>query len=96
MLEHIDSVKAKLMRLVGQPVEIRAGDDCADDEGVYFSLWGTLEAPEGGYERYFVRIADTDLGTRGFGFHPQQVSEVCKQVYHWQINMKQRLNASGD
>lgn len=87
-------MKEKLLNLVGQYVEVHAGDDCNDDNGIYFSLFGKLEAPEEGYNRFFLRIEDTYHGTCGIGFHPSQVEEIHKGVYLFKIELKQRLNAN--
>ncbi len=82
-----------LKELVGQYVEVKAGDDCADSNGIYFSLYGKLEAPEDDYERYYLRIGDTPSGCMGIGFHPKQVLEIHSRVYHYCITMRETLNA---
>lgn len=69
-------MKDKLTKLVGQRVEVRAGDDCADSSGVYFSLYGKLELPEEGYHRFYLRIADTYGGCMGIGFTPDMVDDI--------------------
>lgn len=85
-----------LKDLIGASVEVKAGDDCADSNGIYFSLYGTLEAPEEGYNRYYLRIADTPSGTMGISFHPEQVMEIHSRVYHYCIELKEKLNAQAD
>lgn len=84
----------KLKELVGQEVSVAAGDDCGDDNGIYFWLFGKLEAPEDGYNRFYLRVADSYHGTVGIGFHPDQVEQISKGVYIYKIELKERLNAS--
>lgn len=85
----------KLKSIVGQEVAITAGDDCLDGPGIYFRLRGTLEAPEEGSDRWYVRVRDGYHGTEGIGFHIESVEDVYKQVYNWEITLKETLKAPG-
>ena len=88
-------MKAQLDLLIGERVNIVAGDDCVDSVGVYLNFIGTLEKPEDGYKRYYVRCKDGYWGTEGVGFHPEQVEEVGKRASGLpQITLKQHLNAN--
>lgn len=78
-------------------VEVLAGADCADKSGVYFSLYGKLERPEEGYERYYLRIGDTPYGVTGICFHPSQVMEIEKRASGLpRIVLKAKLAAGYD
>lgn len=87
-------MKDKLNKLAGQQVRIVAGDDCSDDNGIYFHFVGKLELPEEGNNRYFVRVSDGYHGTDGLGFHVGQVEFIDKGVYLHTITMKQNLRAN--
>lgn len=87
-------IKQKLAELVGQTISITAGDDCADNNGIHIRFYGKLEAPEIGYNRYYVRVLDNENGAQGIGFHPESVYEIHKQVYNWEISLKENLKAS--
>lgn len=83
-----------LAELVGETVKVTAGDDSTDDNGICFSFYGKLEAPEDGMNRFYVRVLEDFNGTHGIYFHPNQVREIWKQVYNWEISLKKHLNAS--
>ena len=89
-------MKNKLTPLVGQYVEVRAGDDCAEGNGIYLSLYGKLEAPEDDLSRFYLRVGESASGhgTMGIGFHPLQVESVDKRPSGlMQINLKECLTA---
>jgi hypothetical protein len=93
MINTPEAILAKLNELVGQEVEVAAGDDCEDGNGIHIRLHGKLEKPEDGMNRWYVRVRDGSSGAEGISFHVCQVDECHKQVYNWQIFLKQRLNA---
>lgn len=83
-----------LKELVGDYIEVRAGDDCEDGNGVYFSLFGKLEAPEDGMNRFYLRCGETVHGNIGISFHPEQVEDIVRGVYIYRVELKATLNAS--
>lgn len=85
----------KLKGLVGQTVRCSAGEDCMDGPGLYFNFYGTLEAPEEGCDRWYIRVRDGYNGAEGIGFHVDQVQDIHKQVYNYEISFKQKLSAPG-
>jgi hypothetical protein len=92
-------MKNKLTPLVGQYIEVRAGDDCADSNGIHFSFYGQLEAPEDDDNRFYLRVGESSSGhgTMGIGFHPNQVESVDKRPSGlMQINLRKHLIADAD
>ena len=90
-------MKENLLQLVGQVVNVVAGDDCSDTNGIYLNLIGKLEAPTDDDKRFYLRCRDGAWGTEGGGFHPGQVEKIEKRPSGMmQSILKKHLTADHD
>lgn len=95
--ERTNHMKEKLQALVGQEVNVVAGDDCADSNGIYLNFIGKLEAPEDGYQRFYLRCKDGFWGCEGIGFSPDQVLEIDKRASGLaRVELREHLRATND